>query len=451
MSHPKLALLCKLWFENMSARHNDIIAYPQLTQKRGGNKNNPFLLYSESNALQNYTNPNNEEPKQIKMPNMKSLSFSSMFIDRGFASNISTSFNIIKGIMGVGLLTIPWCIDTVGLLPSLILMTISFLLSYICWILLSLLCDKYHVYTYRDVGLITFGEKFAICLYVILFVFLYLVCILYVVFLSQFIQDGLSEFGIIIDDNITFGNLQTLSTFEQFAETKFFIITISIFFILFPLSLLPNLDSLKYSSFIGIIGCFYTIGLIVFTFFDEKDKNGYYVSKSVKFWANFHLDSSASFIWYWLSAFSVFVACFNTHYNCPALYGELQDKTPSKYINIASISFILVLFINLLIGICGYFAFGDASDENILDTLNHGIIVGTARLIMALTIIGSYPLLFSPIKESIDNLVLYRNITNENHTKIKKMPRKYTCPCSKIFIYFLGIDYIYVSIIIYKQ
>ena len=115
----------------MSARHNDIIAYPQLTQKRGGNKNNPFLLYSESNALQNYTNPNNEEPKQIKMPNMKSLSFSSMFIDRGFASNISTSFNIIKGIMGVGLLTIPWCIDTVGLLPSLILMTISFLLSYI--------------------------------------------------------------------------------------------------------------------------------------------------------------------------------------------------------------------------------------------------------------------------------------------------------------------------------
>ena len=418
---------------------NDPISYPILTHK--SNPNNPFIMFNENN-LPNYTNPGCN--KRI-MINGNNDNDDKMLIDKGTASSISTSFNIIKGIMGVGILTLPWCISRIGLLLSVIFLIISFLLSYICWIFLTILCDKYHVYSYRDIGLVIFGKKFATFLDVILLIFLYLVCILYIVFLSQFIIDGLSQFGILINKNITFINLSSISSILEFCKTKFFIITISTFFILWPLSLLPHLDYLKYSSFLGIIGCFYTIGLIIFTFFDEKDKTGYFINKSVKFTIN---TTNNNYIWYWLSSFSVFVACFNTHFNCPALYGELKNKTQIKYINISTISFIITLFLNLLTGICGYFTFGINLNENILDTLNYGLIVGIARLIMTLTIIGTYPLLFWNIKISINNLFLYKNITNINHTKIKKMPRKYTCLCSKIFIYFIVTITIWITSIV---
>mmetsp|Transcript_27804 Transcript_27804/g.45857 ORF Transcript_27804/g.45857 Transcript_27804/m.45857 type:complete len:562 (+) Transcript_27804:22-1707(+) len=388
------------------------------------------------------------------------LGFSAMLLQSNMASNISTSFNIIKGIMGVGILTMPWSISNVGLLPSVILILLSFVLSYICWILLCYLCQHYNVYAYRDIGFVLFGHKFANFLDVVLLVFLYLVCILYIVFLSEFAMDGLSEFGIPIDDSITFSNLYTIASLSQFVKTKFFIITASVFVILFPLSLLPRLDMLKYSSFLGIIGCFYTIGLVAFVFFDNKDQTGVYVAKSVDFWGNFHHPhNSAStessngrwYGWYWLSSFSVFVACFNTHFNCPALYGELKHKTPSKYIKISSISFILVLVINFIIGLCGYFAFGTDCDENILDTLNHGLIVGVARFIMTLTIIGTYPLLFWNIKISINHLLLYKSVTNPTHTRIKKVRRKYTCGCSKFFVYLLVTATIWVAAVVAKD
>eukprot|EP01084_Bolivina_argentea_P107616 192404_1 len=245
---------------NGSIKNHDPIHYPNLIEK--SNPNNPFVMFNES-QLPNYTNPQNH--KQIMHSNTQFLIHNNEpgstiknknpLSNTGTASTISTSFNIMKGIMCVGLLTLPWSMANIGLLPSFILIIISFILSYSSWIFLCLLSDKYNVYTYRDIGLIIFGKDFATGLDLILLGFCYLLCILYVIFLSEFITLGLAEFNIIIDQHFTFGNLMTIPTFKQFLCTKFFIITIAIFCILFPLSLLPKLDSLKYSSFLGMIGC----------------------------------------------------------------------------------------------------------------------------------------------------------------------------------------------------
>eukprot|EP01084_Bolivina_argentea_P016027 30027_1 len=170
-----------------SATKNDVINNPMLMKQ--SNPNNPFLTLKEASNLPNYTNPTNH----TKITTDYSLNKDAyaentlLNLNKGTASSISTSFNIIKGIMGVGLLTLPWSISNIGLIPSFILVIISFILSYIPWIMLCLLCQQYHVYTYRDIGSIIFGNKFAIALDIILLIFLYLVCILYVVFLSQFI------------------------------------------------------------------------------------------------------------------------------------------------------------------------------------------------------------------------------------------------------------------------
>eukprot|EP01083_Nonionella_stella_P086523 240441_1 len=419
--------------KNAQSINNSPIRYPILTQK--DNPNNPFVMFNESN-LPNYTNPVPMHPSthtHNKLDNFVD--------DNGGASSASTSFNIIKGIMGVALLTLPWSIANVGLLPSVIFLFLSFILSYISWIFLCLLCEHYNVYSYRDIGLVVFGPWFATVLDLVLLVFLYLISILYVMFLSQFIIAGLAAFNISIDTTTTFANLYLIESFHQFVCTKFFIITVTLFGILFPLSLLKHLDSLKYSSFLGIIAYFYVIGLVAFAFCEEKQLNGYYISPSVVS-VNFHSNTGQEdqLLWFWMSSFNLFVASFNTHFNGPALYGELKGKTPRKFIRISSVSFVVALVLNLLLGLCGYFAFGLKCNQNILitlDVLNFGLVVAAAQLIMTLTIIGTYPLLFWNIKVSCDNLFLYQNVMDENHTKVKKIPRKYTCACSKIFLYFM--------------
>ena len=279
--------------------------------------------------------------------------------------------------------------------------------------------------------------------------------ILYVVFLGQFVADGLMEFNIKINTSMSFGELHSITSFKEFVLTKFFILTFAILFILFPLTLLPKLDSLKYSSFLGIIGCLYSIGLVAFNFFDERGKNGYYMNNTVE-WVNYHnspvsfygnYGEESKYIWYWLSSFSIFAASFNTHFNCPALYGELINRNQQKYINITSISFVIVLLINLIISLCGYFTYGIYVNENILYSLNNlGLTVGIAELIMTLTIIGSYPLLFWNIKISLKNLIFYKHTIN--HKKIK---RKYTNKYTEYFVFFICTVTIWIFSIIAKD
>eukprot|EP01083_Nonionella_stella_P086524 240444_1 len=175
--------------KNAQSINNSPIRYPILTQKE--NRNNPFLMFNESN-LPNYTNPVHQSIQaHDKLDDIAN--------DNGTASSASTSFNIIKGIMGVALLTLPWSIANVGLLPSVIFLFLSFILSYISWIFLCLLCEHYSVYSYRDIGLVVFGPWFATVLDLVLLVFLYLISILYVMFLSQFIIAGLAAFNIPVD------------------------------------------------------------------------------------------------------------------------------------------------------------------------------------------------------------------------------------------------------------
>jgi len=435
---------------------NDPVAYPNLTSQ---SINNPFHLFNEAN-VPNYTNPGvaPPDPTPSAATNLSlqttatatSAPTATASNDRGgghqgskrpqnhsvgggTASGISTAFNIVKGIMGVGILTVPWSLSQIGIAPALVLLSLSFLLSLACWVLLCLLCSFYGVFSYRDLGLIVFGRRFATFLDVLLLLFLYLVCILYVVFLTDFVVDGLSTFGVAVTDDLTLSSLPSIGSLplSEVAGSRLFIAAVAVFGVLFPLSLLRRLDSLKYSSFLGIVGVLYTVGLVLFTFFDDGDRSGRAVAASVR-WVRWHGDGDT--VWFWLSSFSVFVAAFNSHYNAPALFGEMRGRSPSKFIRIASASFLFLLATNAAIGMAGYFVAGDGAAQNVLDSLPQTLSVGIARLIMAVTITGTYPLLFWNVKESLDNLLMLRSVVRL-HSKIKKVPRKYSCFCTKFTVY----------------
>jgi len=169
----------------------------------------------------------------------------------GTASAMSTALNMVKGVMGVGLLTVPWAMGQIGLGPSLALLAAASVVAFVCWLLLCALCSEYNVFSYRDLALILLGRRMASFVDVVLLVFLYLCCTLYVVFVTEFVAEALSTFGVVVTDQLSLSSLQNIGSLSvtDVLRTKLFIATAAVFGVLFPLSLLDRLDSLKYSSF----------------------------------------------------------------------------------------------------------------------------------------------------------------------------------------------------------
>ena len=186
-------------------------------------------------------------------------------VQRGNATIISSTFNIVKNIVGIGVLTIPWAVATVGIIPAIILTSFSCVASYACAIVLAWSAEALNVYTYRELAHYTFGKNFARFMDLILFLFLFCVCILYVVFLGDFLDVGLQLFGITLNkDKELFFNP---NSFYDVWHSKYCLQTVLVFFVLYPLTLLPKINSLTFSSILGLMAMLFTLALFGYDFF----------------------------------------------------------------------------------------------------------------------------------------------------------------------------------------
>eukprot|EP01083_Nonionella_stella_P092739 259685_1 len=345
------------------------------------------------------------------------------------ASSLSTSFNIIKAIVGSGILCLPWATANTGLLATFILLVISGILSYICWMFIIQCSHELKVYQFRDLALRLLGTKVALLVDFNFIVLAIIYSILYSVYIGEFVANGLTEFGVYIDQS---------NGFNPSIHSKCFIITIIILVICGPLTLLPKLDYLQYSSLIGITGTMITIIYIDYTFFMDDT-----VHNNVT-WINTHNHSTMS-VFFWLESFGVFSATFFGHFNTASLYGELNQKSVPKMRWITVITFAFIAILNLLMLIPGYLSFGNDVHQNVIESLvitnqTKGI-VATLRILMALNMIGSYPLLFWNLKISMKNLVFYDS---------NGVPRTYTTENVERLVYF-GINVMIWLIALYSR
>eukprot|EP01084_Bolivina_argentea_P144825 254007_1 len=308
------------------------------------------------------------------------------------ASVLATVFNIIKNLIGSGILTLPWATANVGLVPFILLISLSFSVSFITWMLLVISAEHLNVYDFRDLAYKTYGNAFARFNDILLIIFPFFICILYSIFAGQFITEALTQYGINISNS-----LSNVHSFSEFIATNFFIVTICVFFIMFPLSLLPKLEYLKYSSLIGLIATFFTVGYIAYCFFINPIPN-----PTISY---FKFESNTWYL-FWLESFGIFTAAYFAHFNAASLYEELTDRSVSKMLKTSWISFVITALINFLMAIPAYLQFGQDTPQNIIAALS-GNIVGVLRILMALMMIASYPFLFWNSKISLRNLIFF--------------------------------------------
>jgi len=283
--------------------------------------------------------------------------------------------------VGAGLLNVCIAFKYASVLGGLIDMVISAFLCTCGFLLIGYLCSKTDAKTFRSLMVISIGERAGIAMDVILFFHTLFSCIGYIVLIGDFTTKSMSGLlpGSILATNRTVA-----------------IITITVF-ILFPISLLRDLSSLKFTSALGLfvtaLACLYVLADCV------VNADEYHAMENLREnWWYCNLDS--------FKCLALFNGSFSAHYNAPTYYAELKVKTFDNYAKATLYSFAIATVLFTVFGICGFARFGDAVMGNILKGYSaDDTKVQLCWLCMMISTVFVFPLSFQRMRSSWTALV----------------------------------------------
>lgn len=301
-------------------------------------------------------------------------------------------FNLVKSIVGAGVLGLPAGIAAFGSAPSavfpglLLLAAIGSLSAYGFW-LIGQVCAETDALSYRAAWQSTVGQAAwlpaAACL---------MVTGCTVLTYSMILADTLPALllaatGISVDRRVALTAL-TAS-------------------VLLPLCLMKELRKLAPFSLLGIAGTVYTaIAMIVrFLSGSYREPSTLLASLPGKFQPNFADDGWRSV----LTGPSAILVCmlstaYMAHYNAPKFYWELKDK--AAYGRMVGASFLGSVALMGSIMAAGYLTFGGASSSLILNNYAAGDLpMNLAKFAIATSLIFSYPLAFVGVRDQLFDLV----------------------------------------------
>ena len=342
--------------------------------------------------------------------NNKASSSTVAAVPIGTASIPAEIFNLIKSIVGAGVLGLPAGIAAFAdapsaLIPATILVSsIGFLSAYSFFILGGLICGRTRSTSYRQAWSRTVGPQSSWMPAV--------ACLLVT-------AGTVLTYSMILADTVP-AILQALSSSSgsssnNLTRTQALLgITLTT---LLPLCLLPDLQSLAPFSLVGIVGMLYTGGMMMFrwwsgsyaTITTDSDDNSLTASLADHLVPRFGNRG-------WRAAFSgktaIFISMLSTaymaHYNAPKFYWELRDNhTLSRFQCVVTWSFVGAVGLMLAVMAGGFGTFGAASSSMILN--NYAVerdgLMSLARVAVTLSLICGYPLAFVGVREGVLDLV----------------------------------------------
>jgi len=167
-----------------------------------------------------------------------------------------------------------------------------------------------------------------------------------------------------------------------------------------PLSFLPNMDSFKVSSIIGNAGIMYIV--IVAAAFACELIEVPPVFQSVSFFPP--SPSEYTTIEGLIQSFPIFVFAFGCTLNVPTLILELSDPTTARVDTMVLGGVAIAGTLYMITGICGAYAFGASVAGNCLKNFPNefgttgGLVSIFARVAIVLNVMGAIPLYMHPLR-----------------------------------------------------
>lgn len=299
-------------------------------------------------------------------------------------------FNLIKNIIGNGMLSLPYGIAAFGnhptaIIPSSILMAVIGAIFGYYFHLVGRICKMTKTATYREGWENTIGHAGADLVA---------------------LTNALSPFlACLADSMILADTFSSLAITMGIQATRTVVLLVVTVFCLLPLCLLKNMNILAPFSIIGL-GCMVVIAIAmgVRCFDGSYGEDGEFVldlQENLK--PSFgKIGAGGAFSPKVLILISMLFNAYVAHYNAPRFYLELQDNTMGRFGVVVSSSFGTTAIFYMIVAAFGFLTFGDNCDGYILANYSTSDSLATlCRLCLGFSLIFTYPLVFIGCRDGI--------------------------------------------------
>jgi len=176
-----------------------------------------------------------------------------------------------------------------------------------------------------------------------------------------------------------------------------------------PLCLLKNLSALAYSSFFAFMALIYTAVVMVVRLADGSYAEGGRFVGDLREdllpnmpQGNYLLAIGARSLLY----INILAMAFHCHCNACKYYRELKGVTPRHFRNCTIVAMGVALVLYAVIGCVGFKTFGRAASGTILKNYSlEDMPVNVARILISLSLVASYAIMFSALREAFIGLL----------------------------------------------
>ncbi|XP_071731068.1 amino acid transporter AVT1I-like [Rutidosis leptorrhynchoides] len=288
------------------------------------------------------------------------------------ASFISTCFNCLNSLSGVGILSIPYALASGGWLSLILLFIIASSTFYTGLLIKRCMDADPTIRSYPDIGDRAFGKTGRMIVSITMNVEFYLVA---------------TGFLILESDNLS--NLFPHVSFDisgtRIGLKHGFLILVA--FILLPTSCFNSMSVLSYISASGVLASMLILGSIFWA--GAFDHIGFHEKGKVINWNGLP------------SAISLYTFCYCAHPVFPTLYTSMRNQR--QFSKVLFICFALCTVTYSLMAIIGYLMFGSKAESQItLNLPTHHISSRVAICTTLVTPIAKYALMLTPIVNTIE-------------------------------------------------
>lgn len=310
--------------------------------------------------------------------------------------------NLIKNILGSGILSLPAGVAAIGgdralILPAMVLLAALGGLSSYTFYSIGRQCGISSTTTFIKTWAQSVNKRSAWVVMLVGILYPIMGCICYSIIIGDSFS-ALARGGIL-------GPLLERSPIAIDRRTWILGFTVAV---LYPLSSLKSLSFLAPSSLIGIAAVTYTLIFVMLRYFDGSYLPGgrFYDSLSAKP----AFDTSPSFI----GTLKQFVSQFGTlsllgmsetayiaHLNAPSFYDEV-GRDDTKFRLVSGLGFVVPVLVYLLFLCSGFLTFGSSSAGSILNSYaQNDVMANIARALFGVNVVTTYPVVFQGLKPAM--------------------------------------------------
>jgi amino acid permease len=332
--------------------------------------------------------------------NNKDSTVSSSNTGTGTASISNEIFNLVKGIVGAGVLSLPYGIATYGnavsaIYPAIVLIVLLGTLSGYSFGLIGRVCSITQTTSYKSAWDQSISKQTSWIPAVA--VTLKTIC-------------ATLAYSMILGD--TFYALSLSAGINQLSKT--FVLLFISSFILLPLCLLKNLSSLAPFSLIGSMGMVYTAIAMLIRYIDQSYNipNGIFIKDLSKSLQPSFGTIGASGVMSPVTTIllGMLSTAYMAHFNAPKFYIELKNNTIPRFMKVVTASFGISIGLFTMISTIGFLTFGSNASGLILNNYStKDVLMSLSRIAVAISLVGSYPLAFVGARDGLIDVLGIRD------------------------------------------